>query len=300
MRNTQQIYSRKKNLKDKKPKCRKERQLLTLAKTYGLFLGKLLSTFDNFAWSVMEKSFPKACISSSKETLVQIARTINLEDYMTLITHIWTPNLNIISGEGRVINKQNKVLVSDNRKKIFAKENCFVAFHGCCDFNEHNVPRIINSFLENSSTTNNPIEIASELKTHLTTLNPNLETSFIVGGQHDNKVYSLYCSIIEQKILRDDVQFESGFRYNCESNEHYAEINEFFKRSFTNIFKTEFNLEVFESSTNEKIKSFLIEFHNHVSVFANKTGGIGLNTDIGIIRNNRFEWLIQNNNQLDP
>ncbi len=218
---------------------------------------------------------------------------------MTLITHIWTSKLNIIAAEGRVVKQGTKELINENRKKIFAKDNFFIAFHGVCDFNGNSIPRIIHSFIQNCESSN-PEVVAIELKQHLTSLNLNLQTSFIVGGQYEGKVYSLYFTINAMQLYRDDLAMEHGYRYNSENKEHAEEIGEIMKSSFRNTFHREFTMDAsFDSFSNEQLTHFLTEFYNQVSTSANKSFGIGPNADIGIVRDNKFHWLINTNNQLD-
>lgn len=218
---------------------------------------------------------------------------------MTLITHIWSDNLNVISGEGRIINSETKEVVNEDRKKIFSSKNYFIAFHGRCDFDEKSLPNIIDTFVK-QSVSEHPEEIAHDLLKLLKSINPNLPSGIFIGGHYNNIVYSIYFIVNSDEAIKVDTHDKkSGLRFNGIDANHAKQIIEIYKSCFKENFGRDYTEnETYREISNDQLNSFLTQFHKCVHDSANKEMGIGLKADIGIIRDAKFEWLINNHHRL--
>lgn len=215
---------------------------------------------------------------------------------MTLITHIWTQNINLIASDRRISdrNKQNPIL-SENIRKTYSKENSFVSFHGNYMITEG---MSLNDLLANDYEPNDfggSVEIANHLHNKLKQhQNRELQTGFIIGGFF-NSTESVYYK--QNQITYDHSKFNIGLRMNSESDEHQKKLLKLLDLSFNQV--TGFNrydFEQYDNYSNDQWLEIITVFYKkiHADAEANPVNGIGENFDIGIIRNGIFSWILNN------
>ena len=215
---------------------------------------------------------------------------------MTLITHIWTHNINLISSDRRLTNRTLvNPIVSENIRKTYSNSNSFVSFHGDYVINDNmNLNKLLIKHYEQNNF-NNSVEIANVLHNRLKeNQNRELRTGLIIGG-HFKFMESIYYH--SNQITFDHSNYSQGIRMNSESNEHKNKLFELLDLSINKV--TKFNLndfEQFDNYSNDQFLKIITNFYEriHQEPLANPVNGIGTNFDLGIIRNGIFNWIINN------
>jgi len=218
---------------------------------------------------------------------------------MTLITHIWTTKVNVISGDGRFSNKtRENPIVVDNCIKIFPNDNYFIAFSGKTYIKgDLLVPNELDNFI-NTFESSDPKDVAHKVHKHFKELDPDIKTLFFVGGQLKGKAMSYFCDTKNETITEESNKKTTGLIYSYNSVQQHKKLLELLNLSFQNITGNEYDKwSAYDEYTNEEFKQILLNFHEAAfnDPVANPEEGIGPSTDIGIIRNQVFESLHKEN-----
>ena len=216
---------------------------------------------------------------------------------MTLVAHIWTKNINIVSSDRRLINPSSRKSVSENTKKTYPNGNSFVSFHGHYEINpDLNTNEFIEKYYLGTKFENGN-SIATNLRDNFTKLkNRQLSTGFIIGG-HFNRTESLYCN--SNGITQDNLNNPIGCRMNYENEAHHSKLIELLDASINLITGNKYNSwNKYDNYTNDQFLKIFTAFHEriHLDCLANPVNGIGTEFDLGIIRQGEFEWIQNNDN----
>ena len=211
---------------------------------------------------------------------------------MTLITHIWTNMINVIAGDGRIMDETlSNPLVTDEMRKIYPNKNSFVAFHGSCVINENsNLPTVIKVFYKNHSPKSCQ-EIALELVKDLRLQKNELTTGLVIGGQFQ-AVEAFY--VKDASLIDERIQKPIGVRFNFDSEEQKNRIIFLLNNAIQTITNNElFDWPAYDQYSDVQYQQIFDHFYTNVykDSIANHSQGIGKIFDLGIIRKGNFNWL---------
>jgi|TARA_B110000908_G_C10042970_1_gene352706 hypothetical protein len=212
---------------------------------------------------------------------------------MTLITHIWTKNINVIAGDRRLTNKNlTNPIVSENTRKIYANKNSFFSYHGDYDINNEMTMTDLAGDFYSENSNKSVVDIADNLNRILIeNRNKPLKTGFIIGGQFDTN-QSAYFN--ENKIIYDHKNYEIGSRLNSESEQQRIKLMELLDNSINEVTSNSYkSWNKYDEYSNQDFLDIFNLFYNkvHKDPEANPSNGIGSEFDLGIIRNGKYEWI---------